>query len=75
MHLKPLSEIFSEEQLVTIPIDNKVGENYFGQLTNQLRGKGRPAFKAIKKRLVLKLNSEILIAEGAEIMLKDKELK
>ena len=35
-HLKPFSEIFSEEQLDTIPIDNKVGENYFGQLTDQL---------------------------------------
>ena len=35
-YLKPLSDIFSEEQLDTIPIDNKVGENYFGQLTDQL---------------------------------------
>ena len=35
-HLNPLSDIFSEEQLDTIPIDNKVGENYFGQLTDQL---------------------------------------
>ena len=35
-HLKPLSDIFSEEQVDTIPIDNKVGENYFGQLTDQL---------------------------------------
>ena len=26
----------SEEQLDTIPIDTKVGENYFGQLTDQL---------------------------------------
>ena len=31
-HLKPLSEIFTEEQLKTIPVDNKVGENYFGHL-------------------------------------------
>ena len=35
-HLKPLSEIFSEEQLDTISIESKVGENYFGQLTDQL---------------------------------------
>ena len=25
-HLKPLSEIFTEEQLEKVPIDNKVGE-------------------------------------------------
>ena len=74
-HLKPLSEIFSEEQLDTIPIDNKVGENYFGQLTDQLWRKGKPAFKAIGEKLVLKSNSEIAFAEGAEKMLKDKELK
>ena len=36
-HLRPLSEIFSEEQLDKIPIDNKVGENYFGELSEQLR--------------------------------------
>ena len=39
-HIKPLSEMFSEDQLEAIPIDNKVGENYFGQMTNQLRAKG-----------------------------------
>ena len=65
----------SEEQLDTIPIDNKAGENYFGQLTDQLRRKGGPAFKAIGERLVLKSNSDIAFAEGAERMLKDKELK
>ena len=74
-HLKPLSEIFTEEQLEAIPIDNKVGENYFGQLTDQLRRKGGPAFKAIGQRLVLKSNADIAFAEGAESMLKDKELK
>ena len=53
-HLRPLSEIFTEEQLEATPIDNKVGENYFGQLTDQLRRKGGSAFKAIGERLVLK---------------------
>ena len=43
-HLKPLSEIFTEEQLKTIPVDNKVGENYFGHLFQQLRSKGGFAF-------------------------------
>ena len=74
-HLKPLSEIFTEEQLEAIPIDNKVGENYFGQFTDQLRRKGGHAFKAIGQRLVLKSNADIAFAEGAESMLKDKELK
>ena len=32
-HLRPLSELFSEEQLEEIPVDNKAGENYFGQMT------------------------------------------
>ena len=59
----------------SIPIDNKVGENYFGQLTDQLRRKGGQAFKAIGERLVLKSNSDIAFAEGAERMLKDKQLK
>ena len=35
-HLKPLSEIFTPEQLDEIPIDNKVGENYFEEMTVQL---------------------------------------
>ena len=38
-HLRLLSEIFSEEQLDKIPIDNKVGENYIGELSEQLRKK------------------------------------
>ena len=33
---KQAGTVESEEQLDTIPIDNKVGENYFGQLTDQL---------------------------------------
>ena len=75
LHLKPLSEIFTEQELEDIPIDNKVGENYFGQLSEQLRRKGGSAFKAIGERLVLKSNSDLAFAEGAEDMLKDKELK
>ena len=39
-HLKPLSEIFTPEELDNIPIDNKVGENYFGDMTVQLKFKG-----------------------------------
>ena len=74
-NLKPLSEIFTEEQLEATPIDNKVGENYFGQLTDQLRRKGGSAFKAIGERLVLKSISNIAFLERAENMLKDKELK
>ena len=52
-YLKPLSKMFSEEELESIPIDNKVGENYFGQMTNQLRSKTATAFKAIGERLIL----------------------
>ena len=74
-HLRPLPEIFSEEQLETTPIDNKVGENYLGQMTDQLHRKGGTAFNAIGERLVLKSNSDIAFSEGAERMLKDKELK
>ena len=33
-HIKPLSELFTKEQMKSLPIDNKVGENYFGQMTN-----------------------------------------
>ena len=74
-HLKPLSELFSEEDLEKIPIDNKMGENYFGQFSQQLKVKGATAFKAISDRLVLKSSSDIAFRDGAERMLKDKELK
>ena len=53
-HLKNLSEIFTEEQLKNIPVDNKVGENYFGHLFQQLKeqsSKGGSAFQAISDRL------------------------
>ena len=36
-HLKPLSEVFTEEQLSSIPVDNKAGENYFEHLSQQLK--------------------------------------
>ena len=74
-HLKPLSEIFTEEQLEKVPIDNKVGKNYFGQMSEQLRRKGGSAFSAVGDRLVLKSNKDLAFCQGAEKMLKDKELK
>ena len=33
--LKPLSEIFTQEQLSEIPVKNQVGENHFWQMTAQ----------------------------------------
>ena len=74
-HLRPLSEIFTPEQLSEIPIDNKVGENYFGQMTAQLRKKGGAAFNVIGERLLLSSNADLAFTNGAEKMLKDKELK
>ena len=74
-HIKPLSELFTEEQMKSVPIDNKVGENYFGQMTNQLRAKGGQSFKAVGERLVLQSNADIAFGKGAENMLKNKELK
>ena len=73
-HLRPLSEIFTPEQLDEIPIDNKVGENYFGQMTAQLRRKGGAAFSVVGERLVLSSNADLAFTKGAEKMLKDKEL-
>ena len=63
------------EQLDEIPVDNKVGENYFGEMTVQLRAKGGSSFKAIGERLVLSSNSDLAFSEDAEKMLADKELK
>ena len=68
-----LSEIFTPEHLSEIPIDNKVGENYFGQA--QLRKKGGAAFNVIGERLLLSSNADLAFTNGAEKMLKDKELK
>ena len=57
-HLMPLSEVFTEEQLRSIPVHNKTGENYFGHMSEQLRSKGCSAFKAISYHLAqLKLRS------------------
>ena len=69
-HLKPLSQIFTPEQLSEIPIDNKVGENYFRWMTAQLRKKGRAAFNVIGERLVLSSNADWAFTNGAEKMLK-----
>ena len=74
-HLKPLSKIFSSEQLDQIPVDNKVEENYFGEMTVQLRKKGGASLKAVGERLVLSSNADLAFSEGAEKMLVDKELK
>ena len=63
------------ELLDEIPVDNKVGENYFGEMTVQLRAKGGSSFKAIGERLVLSSNSDLAFSEGAEKMLANKELK
>ena len=67
--------VFTDQQLDDIPVDNKVGENYFGQFTQQLRTKGGSAFKAITDRLILKSSSDLAFGEGAGAMLKDKELR
>ena len=57
-HLKPLSEVFTEEQLRSIPVHNKAGENYFGHMSEQLRSKGGSALKAICDHLAqVKLRS------------------
>ena len=74
-HLKPLSEMFTEDKLRKIPVDNKAGENYFGHFSQQLKAKGGSAFQAISDRLVLKSSADIAFGKGAESMLKDKVLK
>ena len=76
-HLRPLSELFSEQQLEEIPVDNKAGENCFGQMTAQLRQKGGASFRdrAVGERLVLSSNADIAFSGGSEKMLVDKELK
>ena len=58
-HLKPLSEMFTEDELQGIPVDNKVGENYLGHFSKQLRRKGGSAYKAIGDRLVLKSSADL----------------
>ena len=73
-HLKPLSEVFTEEELRSIPVDNKAGENYFGHMFQQLRSKGGSAFIAINDRIVLKSSSDLAFGKDSENILKDKEL-
>ena len=75
-HLKPLSEVFTVEQLRSIPVHNKTGENYFGHMSEQLRSKGGSVFKAISDHLAqVKLRSCIWKGccqhvEGQEIEVK-----
>ena len=71
-HLRPLSEIFTDDQLRDIPIDIKVGEYYFGHFSEQLREKGGSDFKVISDRLILKSSVDL---EFADSILRDKELK
>ena len=44
-------------------------------MTAQLRKKGGAAFQVIGERLVLSSNADLAFTNGAEKMLKDKELK
>ena len=74
-HLRHFFALFSEEQLEKIPVDNKAGENYFGQMTPQLRNKGGSSFKVVGEQLVLSSNADLAFSEGSEKMLVDKELK
>ena len=73
-HLKLLSEISTEKQLNNIPMDNRIGENYFGHECQQLKSKGGSAFQAISDRLVLKTSSDLAFGNKVANMLKDKEL-
>ena len=73
----PCLKFLSSDQLDKVPIDNKVGENYFGELTDsvQLIHKGGALSKAIGELLVLSSNPDLAFCHGAEQMLADKELK
>ena len=73
--MKPLSDMFTVDELQKIPVNNKAGENYCGHFSQQLKAKEGSAFEAISDRLVLKSSTDIAFAKGAECMLKDKELK
>ena len=74
-HLRPLSEIFTDDQLRDIPIYIKVGEYYFGHFSEQLREKRGSDFKVISDRLILKSSVDLAFAEGSESMLQNKEFK
>ena len=65
-HLRPLSELFSEQQLEEIPVDNQARENYFRHMTAQLQQKGGASFKAVGERLVLSSNADIAFSGGSE---------
>ena len=54
-------------------MDNKVGENYFGHMSQQLKSKGGSAFNAISDRLVLKSSADLAFGRHAANMLKDKQ--
>ena len=69
-HLRPLSEILTDDQLRDIN-----GESYFAHFSEQLRKKGGSAFKVISDRLILKSSVDLAFAEGSESMLQNKEFK
>ena len=60
----PFSEIFTDEQLRDILIDNKVGENDIGHFTEQLRRKGSSAFQVISDQFVLRASVDIAFAKA-----------
>ena len=66
-HLEPLSEIITQEQLSAISFNYKVCENYFGQMTAQLRKKEGAAFYVIGERLVFSSNTYLAFTNGAKI--------
>ena len=50
-------------------MDNKIGENYFGHFSQQLRSKGGSAFQAISDRLVLKTSLDLAFGnEGVPLL-------
>ena len=53
---------------------DKVGENYFGYVSEQLRSKGGSAFQAISNRLVLKTSSDLVFGNEGANMLMNKKL-
>ena len=73
--MNTLSDIFTEEHLHAAPIDNQVGENYFGHFSEQLQEKVGSSFKVISNRLILKSSADIAFSGGAEKIMRDKELK
>ena len=68
-------KVFSEEQQSEIPVDYQAGENYLGDMSQQLRNKGESASNSISDRLVLKPSSDPAFGMDAANMLKYKEFK